>query len=441
MAWWRRPRLVVLAFPFLAGAPLAVALEWSIAARALLLASIALACWLSEWTPTWLPTLLLWLGVPALLAPLDAAFAPARVLAWSADPVLVLFAGGFALAAAARAQGLDRRLADAALRLARGDAWRLVVAAAVATWATSMWMSNIAAAAMLLGALAPVLASLPDDAPVRRALLVAVAMGANTGGIGTPIGTGPNAIAIAAAEPVRTIGFVEWMAFGVPLALGLLGGMLLLVRLRFRPTGPVALPAAGAPPTAAAPRVALLGLAAVTGWLTEPLHGIPAWQVAAALVPLLLATGALPWRALATLDWATLVLIAGGLALGRLLEQAALVGTAIDALALDALPAATRLAVLALAAALLSALMSNTATATVLIPLAWTLEPTPAAAILMAVACSLGVPFAISTPPNAMAVARGLRTRDLLAIGLPLMLAGLAVITLTGPPLLAPLAR
>ena len=439
MPWWRRPRLLLLAAPLLAGVSLAVAQGWGVGARAALVGSVALACWLTEWTPAWLPTLLLWLGVPLLLAPLDAAFTAWAVLAWSADPVLLLFLGGFSLAAAARAQQLDRRLAALALRLACGDAWRLVVATGVATWGAAMWMSNIAAAAMMLAALAPILATLAPEAPLRRALLLAVAMGANTGGIATPIGTGPNAIAIAAVAPVRAIGFGDWMAFGLPLAGALLVLALVVLRVRGAPMGSVAL----APtPTTLGPRarpVLALGALAVGAWLTEPLHGVAAWQVASLLALLLLVTGALPWRSLVTLDWATLVLIAGGLALGRLLEDAGLVAGAVDALALDTLPPLARRAVLAGVAAGLSALMSNTATATVLIPLAWTLDPTPASAILIAVACSLGVPFSISTPPNAMCVAQGLRSRDLLAVGLLVMIAGLVVVVVTGPTVLAEL--
>ncbi|MCU0627042.1 MAG: SLC13 family permease [Gemmatimonadaceae bacterium] len=288
--WWRHPRLILLAAPLLVCAPLAGAQEWSAEARALLLAGTALACWLTEWTPPWLPTLVLWLGVPALLGPLSPAFAPAAVLGWSADPVLVLFAGGFALAAAATAQGLDRVIARALLRRARGDAWRVVVAAAVATWLLSMWMSNVAAAALMLGALAPVLASPRCEEATRRALLVAIAMGANTGGIATPIGTGPNAIAIAQAGRWHAITFVEWMGYGVPLAAGLLAAALLLTRLRLRPHGTLVLDDAGdAARDAAMPRerrraparVAIVGALTIAAWLTEPLHGVAAWRVAA----------------------------------------------------------------------------------------------------------------------------------------------------------------
>lgn len=432
--WWRHPRLVVLAAPLLVLAPVARAQGWDVESRALLVGGTALAGWLTEWTPGWLPTLVLWLGVPLLFAGLGDAWSAQAVLGWSADPVLVLFLGGFALAVAARAQGLDRRLAAAALRLARGDAWRLVVTTALATWLLGMWMSNIAAAALMLGAVAPVLDTLDARAPLRRALLLAIAMAANTGGIATPIGTGPNAIAIAAAAPVHRITFVQWMALGVPLAAGLLGATLALVRWRFRPAGRVALAEMpdGDARGAHAGRVIGLGALAITAWLTEPLHGVAAWQVAAVLAVTLVATRALPLRDLRHLDWATLVLIAGGLALGGLLEGSGLLRHVARALALDTLAPLARLALLVLVAALGSALMSNTATATILVPLAWTLVPSPATAVLVAVGCSLGMPFTISTPPNAMAVARGLPSRDLLAVGLPLMLGGCVLVASTG---------
>jgi sodium-dependent dicarboxylate transporter 2/3/5 len=81
--------------------------------------------------------------------------------------------------------------------------------------------------------------------------------------------------------------------------------------------------------------------------------------------------------------------------------------------------------------------MSNTGTAAVLVPLAATVDAAPSSAIIVAIACSLGMPFAISTPPNAMAISAGLGSRDLAVPGLILMLAGCALVALTGPQVLA----
>ena len=102
-------------------------------------------------------------------------------------------------------------------------------------------------------------------------------------------------------------------------------------------------------------------------------------------------------------------------------------------LPLDAVPGIARLLILCLVAALLSALLSNTATATFIIPVALSIDPSPSTGVLVAVACSLGIPFVISTPPNAIAVGGGLRSSDLLVPGLILMIGGCIIIATTGP--------
>jgi solute carrier family 13 (sodium-dependent dicarboxylate transporter), member 2/3/5 len=295
-------------------------------------------------------------------------------------------------------------------------------------------MSNIAAAALMIGALKPVLDAEPPEGSLRRAVLLAVALGADVGGIATPIGTGPNAIAIAAVEAYRPLTFVHWMAFGVPLVIGLLAASLLLAALWLRPAGRVALPEGGlrAHPDGVA-RLAFVFGAAVVLWLTEPLHGVRAWIVALGAAAALFLLRLLRPRDLARIDWGTLLLIAGGIALGALLDRSGLMEVIAANLPLGSAPPTLRILALCLLAAILSALMSNTGTATVLIPLAVTLMPTPSTAVLVAVASSLGVPFVISTPPNAMAVGAGLRGRDLLVPGLVIMIGGCLLVALTGP--------
>jgi sodium-dependent dicarboxylate transporter 2/3/5 len=392
------------------------------------------ALWLSEWVPVWVPTLVVWGATPLLLGRFGEDFQPLRVLAWSADPVLVLFFGGFALAAAASRQGADRSVAALALRFSHGHAMRTIALAAFATAALSMWMSNIAAAALMLGAFRPVLDEEPPGGSLRRGLLLAIALAADVGGIATPIGSGPNGIAIAAVERYRPITFVHWMAFGVPLALGLVVAVLVLVALWIRPAGQVRLPPGSlhGPPG----RIRALGAvfaATVLLWLTEPVHGVRAWMIALAAAGALLVLGLLRPRDLLGLDWSTLVLIAGGIALGALLDRSGLMRQLAEQLPFASAPPTLRILGLCLLSASLSALMSNTGTATLLVPLAMTVAATPSAAVLVAVAASLGAPFVISTPPNAMAFGAGLRARDLLVPGLVIMIAGCVLVALTGP--------
>ena len=179
---------------------------------------------------------------PLLLQSFGDEFRLASVLGWAADPVLALFLGGFTLSVAASRYGIDAHIARIAVKLSRGRRLALLVLIASATAMLSMWMSNIAAAAMMIAALHPLLAETPKDDPFRRALLIGIALGANFGGIATPIGTGPNAIAIAAVSRHQTITFIHWMAFALPLTVGMLMAGLALTGWRFRVRGAANLP-------------------------------------------------------------------------------------------------------------------------------------------------------------------------------------------------------
>lgn len=141
---------------------------------------------------------------------------------------------------------------------------------------------------------------------------------------------------------------------------------------------------------------------------------------------------------LAKIDWSTLILIAGGLTIGELIERSGLANAATTIVDWNALPHAMTLAAFVLATAILSALASNTAAAALLIPIATSIVPGPATAILLAIGASLGAPFIISTPPNAIAYGEGgLRTRDLLIPGMIIMLGGCILVAITGPAVLA----
>jgi sodium-dependent dicarboxylate transporter 2/3/5 len=416
-------------------------------ARVGALAAFCLTLWLSEVTAPFVPTLVLVVGAPLLLGPLDARVDLARVLSWAADPVLALFFGGFALAAAAQARGVDRVAVGLVMRAAHGDRRRLVLLVLGATAFLSMWISNIAAAALMLASLRPLLASTQGeaDALFKRALLIAIAFGANFGGMATPVGTGPNAIAIAALANRAPITFAHWVAFALPLTLLVLATTAVFVLVRFRVRGTVPLAAEGAPVASAGTldrggrAVVAVFVVTVALWLLEPLHGVPSAVVAMGAAAMLFASGLLQRADLGKIDWSTLLLVAGGIVLGRVLEAGNVFTFIGDAIQATALPPTVQIFVLVLGAALMSAIMSNTATATLLVPLAMSIDASSATPILVAIGCSFGVPFVVSTPQNAMAVGAGLPSKDLLQIGLPLMVAGAALVVLTGRFVLATL--
>jgi solute carrier family 13 (sodium-dependent dicarboxylate transporter), member 2/3/5 len=405
--------------------------------RAAIIATVCLTLWLTGWVRVWIPTLVLWCATPLLLGALAPRFSLVEVLRWSVDPVLALFLAGFAFAAAARTCGVDDAIARFAVRAARGSPAHLIIAAAFSTVLLAMWMSNVAAAALMLNAFKPIWEREPSESALRRALLLGIALAADLGGMATPVGTGANGIALASVAATRSVTFLHWMVFGVPLAFGTTAAAVVLVLRRFplSPSPDSVVIAADPPATPHRSPIWLAVLFATTIalWLTAPWHGIPEWIVALAAVATLVIARLIRWGDLVTLDWGTLLLVAGGIGLGSLLEQSGLVSALASRLPLADLPHGALLFGLCFVSALLASLMSNTATAALLIPLAATMSTAPSTAILVAISASFGLPFVVSTPPNAMAVSSGLRATDLLWPGLMLMIGGCALVALTGP--------
>ena len=410
-----------------------------------IIAGTCLVLWLSEIVPPFVPTFLLWTLAPLMLGSLDKKFGLPNVLSWAIDPVLALFFGGFVLGVATERYGFDKRLANLALRSAGKSYAKFLLLVILLTAFLSMWMSNIAAAALMLACLHPVLLNFEIDDALRRTLLVGIALGADLGGISTPIGTGPNAIAIASISETSHISFLGWMSFALPLSIGMLLVSFALIWFRVRrqqgewtsKVGQLSEEVFGGEnfqnlkPSEFAFLFVLAGT--IFLWLTEPLHGVSSSVVSLAATSVLFLTQLLKKEDLLRVDWSTLLLIAGGITLGKLLEQSELVKNIAANIAWNDLNTTLALFLLCLASATLSALMSNTATAVMLIPLAHALVPAPSTAILVAIAASFGIPFVVSTPPNAMAYGEGgVRFGDLFLPGIIIMISGCLIISLTG---------
>ncbi len=353
-----------------------------------------------------------------------------------ASPVLVLFFGGFVLEAGATKHGLSHRLARRFIQPFGTRPAMVLLGAIVTTGVFSMFMSNTATAAMMLAIMAPVLARVAEDDPFRRALALSVPFAANLGGMGTVVGTPPNAVAVTNLAAVgERVSFAGWLAFGAPLVavmLLLLWGILLLM---FRPrTGrfEVLFPE---------PLPVTPDLVVVTGtfgltvalWMTEALHGIPA--ALAALIPVVAFTamGILDREDLKRLDWDVLILIAGGMALGEAMKATGLSAALASGIGGAARTPALAVAALALCGVFLSNFMSNTSAANLLVPIAISLSPGAprAGAVLVALAVSMAMSLPIATPPNALACAtRAFPASDMMRAGAVVSVAGLAVLAL-----------
>lgn len=390
------------------------------------------------------------LSVTALLVPLLAVLAGLMdlrsALASFAHPVIFLFLGSFALAAALQQQGLDRALALAMLRAAGGQRVRAVALLFALAAALSMWISNTATAAMMLPLALGLLNGADADRPIgareQAFVLLGVAYSASIGGIGTLVGSPPNAIAAAQAG----IGFAQWLRFGLPLVVLLLPLMVIVLYALLRPRLGGRIQVSAEPLVWTPARRWTLAIFALTatGWIAAaPLAralGIAAdidSAVALAAIVALVASGAIGWPEIERrTHWSVLLLFGGGLALSDVMAGSGasrfLAGALVDAVQ----GAPTWLLLLGVVAfvVFLTELVSNTASAALLVPIfmgvavALGLPPVLlAAAIAVSASCAFMLP--VATPPNAIVFATELVPQaTMMRCGLVLNLLCIAVI-------------
>lgn len=354
-----------------------------------------------------------------------------------ASPSMWLFFGGFILAKASSRTGLDRSLAGNLLRLAGSKPERVLLVAMATTFVFSMFLSNTATAAMMIAILGPMLGSLKAPG-ASRALILGVAFSANLGGMGTIIGTPPNAIASGLLGDVYAIDFLKWMLFGLPPAILLLAGLwwALSKRVRlasFQLENPDSSDAAvkSAKSSDRAPRwqrwvVLVLIVATIGLWLTGTWHGIPTAVISFIPIVFFSITGVIRAKDIRSLDWDILILLAGGLSLGVGVSESGLAEWIAGKLGtLDLAPWAMGM-IFGLLTLALSNFMSNTAASNILIPIGIAAGAASgggveaaAFAVPMALSASAAMCLPISTPPNAIAYASGrIRSRDFLLPGL-----------------------
>jgi len=346
-------------------------------------------------------------------------------LAPFASGIIILFMGGFLLSAAMTKHGLDKKIAAKLLRPFAKNPVTLIFAIMLITGFFSMWMSNTATAVMMIAIIMPLVKAMPEGDKFHRAIILAVPFGANIGGIGTPIGTPPNVVAMAALQqkfPTLEIGFIDWMVMAVPLALILMAvaGVLLLVL--FKPEPGMTLPEIEKPiePISWKGRLTLLILGgSVFLWVFSGVLNIGLSSAAVALLAAaaLTALGVLEKSDVDSIDWNVLILMWGGLSLGKAMEVSGLIDV-IAALPFAELQGAWLAIIIVILGVGMSTFMSNTATANVLVPMVIAIglaNPDTAAGQAMAVqltvmtalACSFAMAFPVSTPPNAIAFATG----------------------------------
>ena len=361
-----------------------------------------------------------------------------------ADPIIMLFIGGFVLAIAASKTGLDLFLAKVMLKPFGKKPQMVLLGFLMVTGIFSMFLSNTATAAMMLTFLGPVLKALPADGKGKTALALAIPIAANVGGMGTPIGTPPNAIALKYMSEIGIeIGFGEWMAFMIPFTLLLLFiAWVMLVKLFPFKAKSIDLNIEGELKKDWRSWVVYITfICTVLLWVLDKKTGVNANVVAMLPVGVCAIIGVLTKRDLEEISWSVLWMVAGGFALGVGLQETGLAKTLIDAIPFGSWPAVVMVVGSGLICYAMANFISHTATASLLVPIlaavgasaavSANLAPLGGVSTLLvgvAIGSSLGMVLPISTPPNAIAAATGMiEQKDMVKTGLIMGVVGLVI--------------
>jgi len=360
------------------------------------------------------------------------------IMATFASPIILLFLGGFFLAMAATKYRLDINLARVLLKPFGRNPKFVMLGLMIITAIFSMFMSNTATTAMMLALLTPILSVFQDSDRGKIAFVLAVPVAANIGGIGTPIGTPPNAIALKYLTGDMAIGFGQWMSFAVPFVIVFLFlAWVLLIKFFPAKTIEINLDIKGKflKNWKAITVYSTFALTLIL-WLLDFIHGMNSYIVALIPVVVFSVTGIINKEDLRLISWDVLWLVAGGIALGLGLEESGLSVHLIESIPFGTFSPYFIVLLATVLTLLMANFMSHTATANLLLPIMAALGTsimslTPLGGAMMMIlavtmASSIAMALPISTPPNALAHATGLvETKHLAKIGIIIGVSGL----------------
>ena len=365
-------------------------------------------------------------------------------MAQFASPTIMLFMGGFVLAIAATKVGLDVVLAKVLLAPFGKNPKTVLLGILLVVAVFSMFMSNTATAAMMLAFLAPVLKNLPADGKGRigLALAISIPIAANIGGIGTPIGTPPNVIALGYLKENLgiEIGFGEWCLRMVPfvIVMLLIAWFFLLLFFPFKAKEIKLEINADRKKDFHFWVVAATFVITIVLWLIpEKITGLNSNEVALIPFAIFVATGVFSKNDFKEINWDVLWMVAGGLALGTALMKTGLAQVLVDTIPFASMPALVVIIVSGIVGYAIANFLSHTSAANLLLPILATVATAVdlsafggSAALLigLAISTSVAMILPISTPPNAIASSTGLvETKDMAKMGVIMGLVGLVL--------------
>ena len=370
------------------------------------------------------------------------------IMACFADPTIILFLGGFILAIAATKSGLDVWMAKTLIKPFGKKSENVLLGFLLITGVFSMFISNTATAAMMLTFLTPVFKALPANGKGRIALTMSIPIGANLGGMGTPIGTPPNAFAYKVLnDPAglnMQIGFGQWMMIMGPLVIVLLL-IAWVVLKKFFPFTQKTIELNIQGDMSHNWRTAVVGITfaiTILLWIMGKYVGVNSNTVAMLPIAVFAITGVITAKDLQKIDWGVIWMVAGGFALGLALN-----GTGL-AIPFGEWSPIVILIIAGLVCYFLSNFISNTATAALMIPILTVvcegmgdklsvIGGTSTMLIGIAVAASAAMTLPISTPPNAIAYSTGLIDQKDMAktgviVGFLTLIIGFALLIVVG---------
>ena len=426
--------------------------------RVIALFVFAAFMWILEAIPIWTTSvsvivLMIMMVSDSMLAPLNSAdtnelfgtpISYKAIMGTFADPIVMLFMGGFALAIGATKVGLDINLARVMLKPFGTRSTIVLLGFMIVTAIFSMFMSNTATAAMMLAIVAPVLRQMPEDGKGRTALALCIPVAANVGGIGTPIGTPPNAIALRYIQESGLdvhIGFGQWMAVMVPFVLVMMTfAWFLLVKMYPFSQKHFVFHLDGKFRSDWRSIVVYLTFAlTIVLWLLDTKTGMNSNSIAMIPLAIFCVTGIIGKEELKSINWDVLWLVAGGFALGVGLQKSGLAKHIIDTIPFGDWAPLAVLAGSGLICYVMSTFMSHSASSALLVPILATVAVgmgdslnsfggISTMLVGVAVSSSLAMALPISTPPNALAHATGMvEQRDMIRTGLIIGVVGIVL--------------
>lgn len=361
-----------------------------------------------------------------------------------ANPVIILFLGGFMIAEGAEKYRLDRNIAAVMLKPFAGSIRITILGLMIITALLSMFMSNTATTATMFAVIMPIIAGL-KDARSKAGLALSIPLAANVGGVGTPVGTPPNAIALGALEERGIhVSFVDWMIMAVPLMLVVLVASWLILSALFLPKeGKIEVELGKNWDRSRNARLFYIITAlTILLWMTEPLHGVSSNIVGFFPVVALLALRVMEGSDIKRLDWPVLWLVSGGIALGTGVGATGLDVWMVESIPWESFSPTLLLFVFGMIGLGLANVISHSAAANLLVPLAVSLaislESTNVIvlAVVVAVATSFGMSLPISTPPNAIAYSTGeISVKNMAIVGVIVGLGATLLLIFAMPPL------